>query len=173
MSGVGNEPDVPSKIRSLGEWQKVPGGAKSPRLGVRAVNWITGYNTYIPGISTLTGVAKVVAGAGWAGLGVLRVGLGLVAGGFSLLMPTESSNSYFLEMSISHIGYGLIWTSSAIREILRGAISAVPVVGNFIVWGADKLDHNSGEDKIADPLGKALGLLEKEKAPPRRPLAGH
>lgn len=125
-------------------------GAKRPNLLGRVVRGIRDYNTYIPGISTVTGLGKVVLGVLTAGWAITQMAIGAGAGALSIVAPKEQWSTTLLKFSSARMGVGAYQMGIGLREAFRGAISSVPVVGNLVVLGADAL---SGKVKgIADPF---------------------
>lgn len=124
------------------EQDKGGGVGKTAR---QVVSWIKDNNTYIPGVSSVTGIVKIAAGLLYGTFGVVQVGAGAIGCVMSTIIPGDYFSGRMYTSAIQLVSIGEKRMMVGAKEITRGAISTLPIIGNVVICGWDKLGEKIDE----------------------------
>lgn len=125
-----------------------------PKIVGKLFKWIALRNSYVPVVSTVTGIGKAILGLGMGLEGTVQYICGLAGLCLSIFVPAARPPTRFQKRNMERVKDGLARIITGAQEILRAIVSAVPVIGNLVVWCADKAIKQSDPRSIADPLIK-------------------
>jgi hypothetical protein len=129
----------------------------------RVWRWIQKHPSWTPVISTVTGAGLVAFYGTTALVALIVTGVGLVGSVGSSLIPGEETSHRLREFSAIMTAEGVHAIGVSARSVLRGCVSAVPIVGNGIVYFVDK--HNGINEETL--FGIHQMILSGEPLPKR------
>lgn len=106
----------------------------------RIWKWVQEHPSCSPGVSVVTGVGVMVFYGATTVASVAALGIGIIISIGSSFIPGKEGSLKWREFSMAMAGAGTYALGMSVRQVLRGALSIVPIAGNGIIYAADK--HN-------------------------------